>query len=139
MSTPKIMLAIISLTLAFPASATEIIQVEPKADAPERISFLTTFGEEECPEAVGDEIVVCATAPEGDRYRIPKKLREKDEVDLAGGSWTSAVESLDEAARSERPNSCSAVGTNGFTGCTQAILRQWFAERRAKEASKTGD
>lgn len=102
---------------------------------PERFSFLTTFGDEKCPEPVADEIVVCATAPEGDRYRIPKKLRETEEEAVTGTSWTSAVESLDEAARGSRPNSCSVDGSNGFTGCTQAMLRQWFAERRESSSS----
>lgn len=100
---------------------------------PEKISFLVAFGEEKCPEATDpDEIVVCATAPEGDRYRIPKDLRKGEEEATASQSWTSAVESLDESARVMRPNSCSVVGTGGFTGCTQALLREWFASRRGK-------
>ena len=33
---------------------------------PERISFLVTFGADKCPEAVGDEIVVCAAQPESE-------------------------------------------------------------------------
>jgi hypothetical protein len=103
------------------------------SEMPERISFLATFGEEKCPEAVDpDEIVVCAAAPEGDRYRIPKDLRKGEEEAAASQSWTSAVESLDEEARPMRPNSCSVVGTGGFTGCTQAMLREWFAARRGK-------
>ena len=97
---------------------------------PERISFLVTFGADKCPEAVGDEIVVCALQPEGDRYRIPKPLRDDEESVVAGGSWTSAVESLDGYARAVLPNSCSVNGSNGFTGCMQQALQQWHAERR---------
>lgn len=97
---------------------------------PERVSFLVTFGEDKCPDAVGDEIVVCAAQPESDRYRIPKPLRENDESVAAGGSWTSAVESLDGYSRAILPNSCSVNGSNGFTGCTQQMLQQWFSERR---------
>jgi hypothetical protein len=99
---------------------------------PERVSFLVTFGAEECPEANGDEIVVCAAQPEGDRYRIPKKMREPDDVAAAGGSWTSAVESLDGYSRAVLPNSCSVNGSAGFTGCTQQMLQRWFAENRGK-------
>lgn len=100
---------------------------------PEKVSFLVTFGEEQCPEASEpDEIVVCATAPEGDRYRIPKDLRKGESEPSANQSWTSAVESLDNQARPMRPNSCSAVGSGGFTGCTQAMLREWFAARRGQ-------
>lgn len=99
------------------------------AEMPERISFLVAFGEEKCREAVGDEIVVCATVPEGERYRIPVALRKKEQV-VTDRSWSSAVETLDEFARDLRPDSCSVNGSGGFTGCTQAMLRQWFAERR---------
>jgi len=106
------------------------------AALPEKVSFLTTFGEEKCPEASDpEEIVVCATAPEGDRYRIPKDLRKDEEETQGSQSWTSAVESLDDEARPMRPNSCSVVGSGGFTGCTQAMLREWFAARRGKIAA----
>ena len=97
---------------------------------PERMSFLVTFGTEQCPKAEGDEIIVCATQPEGDRYRIPKPLRADGVSDIAGGSWTSAVESLDSYARAILPNSCSVNGSNGFTGCLQQALQAWHAERR---------
>ena len=44
-------------------------------------------------------------------------------------SWTAQFQNHEDDARLGRPNSCSTVGTNGFTGCQAAILRQWFAER----------
>lgn len=97
---------------------------------PERISFLVTFGAEKCPDAVGDEIMVCAAQPEGDRYRIPKPIRANSVSPVAGGSWTSAVESLDGYGRAVLPNSCSVNGSNGFTGCMQQALQKWHAERR---------
>ena len=103
-----------------------------QAQPPERTSFLVTFGGEKCPEAQGDEIVVCAVQPEGDRYRIPKKLREPDEGAGGGSSWTSAVETLDDYSRAVLPNSCSVNGSAGFTGCTKRMLELWFAERRGK-------
>ena len=114
---------------------------EPYGDAqasapPERISFLVTFGEDKCPEAVGNEIVVCAAQPESERYRVPKSLRETEDAPVRGGSWTSAVESLDGYARAVLPNSCSVNGSNGFTGCAQQALQQWFAERRGKNESR---
>jgi hypothetical protein len=101
------------------------------AAEPERWSVLTVFGEDKCPDAAGDEIVVCVKAPEGDRYRVPKNLRKSDAGPQAAQSWNAAVESLDETARPMRPNSCSVVGSGGSTGCVAAALRQWFAERRA--------
>lgn len=96
---------------------------------PERISFLVAFGEEKCRPPQGDEIVVCASVPESERYRIPRELRRKERV-VTDRSWTSAVEALDRFAADVRPNSCSVNGSGGFTGCTQAMLRDWFAARR---------
>lgn len=120
-------------------TASALADDEPQGSAsalPEKVSFLITFGEEKCPVASDpEEIVVCATAPEGDRYRIPKDLRETSEAAQVSQSWTSAVESLDDEARPTRPNSCSVVGSGGFTGCTQAMLREWFAARRGKIAA----
>jgi hypothetical protein len=101
------------------------------SEMPERISFLVAFGEEKCREAAGDEIVVCATVPENERYRIPLALRKKERT-VTDRSWASAVEALDSFAADIRPNSCSVNGSNGFTGCTQKMLQQWFAERRGK-------
>ncbi len=102
--------------------------------ASERFSILITYGEDECPEAEGDEIVVCANRPEAERYRIPKELRKKREDERAiSHSWASNVELHDEYSRVDRPNGCSVVGTNGFTGCQRAMIRRWFAEQREKE------
>ena len=100
------------------------------ADPPPRVFALVVYGEEPCPKAAAeDEIVVCARKPEAERYRIPKDVRRVPEV-LGGQSWASRVESMEEIGRVGRPNSCSAVGSNGQTGCTMAMLRQWFDERR---------
>ena len=128
----KIVLAVLLISGAPVFAAGDQLGDAQQPAPPERISFLVTFGEEKCPEAAGDEIVVCAVQPETERYRIPKSLRENDDAAVAGGSWTSAVESLDGYARANLPNSCSVNGSNGFTGCTQKLLQQWHAERRGK-------
>lgn len=99
-------------------------------NTPERINILITYGDDKCPEAEGDEIVVCAQRPESERYRIPKELRETEKEEVGGQSWSSMVASHEDAARPGRPNSCSVVGTYGFSGCQAAIMRQWFDERR---------
>ena len=96
-------------------------------NTPERINVLLTYGDDKCPEPEADEIVVCATNPESERYRIPKETEKEDDGEQ---SWASVLASHDEAARTGRPNSCSVVGTFGFTGCQSAIMRQWFDERR---------
>ncbi|WP_077147181.1 hypothetical protein [Sphingopyxis sp. KK2] len=136
-TTPALRLLSLIAMLAFAApSLAQDDSLAMSSQPPEKFSFLIAYGQDECPEADGDEIVVCAQEPEADRYRVPKELREElkeEDAVVGGGSWASAVEGYDDIARLNRPNSCSAVGSNGFTGCTSAMLRQWFAERRAAQ------
>ncbi len=119
---PGLALAAVALGAAAP--------VPPPPPAP-RMATTTVFGNDPCPAAPKDEIVVCGRLPESERYRIPKKLR-KNRVARTDQSWSSRVATLDEAARPERPDSCSAVGFGGQGGCTAAMLRQWADERRAE-------
>ena len=117
----------------------------PSADAAEpadtaapdpmrRTISLVVYGDDPCPKNEGDEIVVCARRPESERYRIPKPLREKP-VPVGAPGWASQVAQMEQAGRAIIPGSCSVNGSYGFTGCTAAMIRQWFAERRM-EASK---
>ncbi len=123
-----------ALALAAPAIAQDDGSLAQSGQPPQRTSVLYTYGDEPCPEPVGDEIIVCAQQPESERYRVPKELREelKEDVAVGGGSWASKVEGYDNIARQTRPNSCSPVGSYGFTGCAALALRQWFEERRAR-------
>lgn len=123
-----------ALALAAPALAQEDDgSLARSSTPPERTSILYTYGDEPCPEAQEGEIVVCAQRPEAERYRVPKELREelKEEEAVGGGSWASKVEGYENVARASRPNSCSPVGSYGFTGCAAAALRDWFEARRA--------
>lgn len=103
---------------------------------PERIHALTVYGNDPCPKQDADEIVVCARKPESERYRIPKKLREKPAVS-GGPGWASQVAAMEQVQRQTVPGSCSPIGSYGFTGCTAAMLRQWFAERRMQQSAGT--
>lgn len=120
-----------ALAITAPALAQE--SLAQSGSPPQRTSVLYTYGDEPCPEAQEGEIVVCAQQPETERYRVPKELREelKEDEAVGGGSWASAVEGYENVARASRPNSCSPVGSYGFTGCAAAALRQWFEARRA--------
>ena len=69
--------------------------------------------------------------PEGERYRIPESLRRTGQ--RREGAWTSHAMELEEVQRDTRPDSCSVVGSWGQSGCTQQMIRQWRAERRARE------
>ncbi|PHR14292.1 MAG: hypothetical protein COA41_17105 [Sphingopyxis sp.] len=111
---------------------------DPAASEPERWSVLITYGDDECPESTGGEIVVCAHRPEEERYRIPKAVREKEKEEETHYpmAWTTQFQNHEDQARLERPNSCSAVGTNGFTGCQAADLRKWFAERNIDDSEE---
>jgi hypothetical protein len=111
------------LALAAPAQASD---PEP---VPDRIINLTVYGDDPCPQATGEEIVVCARRPDNERYRIPKSLRTQNRPPER--SWGSRVEELEEASRGTRPNSCSPNGTYGQTGCFQERMKQWARERRA--------
>jgi hypothetical protein len=130
------LLPLLALT-ATPAIAATQAAPETLPDGTQRWSFLVTYGDEQCPPPVGDEIVACARLPESERHRIPAPLREKREERRAmGASWAAQVESYEKVARLSRPDSCSVVGSYGFTGCTAAALRQWFEERRLIEAGE---
>ncbi|MBA3896742.1 MAG: hypothetical protein H0X36_06330 [Sphingomonadaceae bacterium] len=113
-------LAIAVLTAALPAPA----------QAESAVSHIVVYGRDACPKGGKDEIVVCAREPESERYRIPKRFRDAPKQDAASQSWTNRVATLEDAARIGRPNSCSAVGSFGQSGCTAAMLRAWFEERR---------
>ena len=104
------------------------------AETPARQSTLVVYGTDPCPTSGPDnEVVVCARRPEEERYRIPRRIRERQQTET---SWASRVEGLEDESRQMRPNSCSVVGSNGFTGCTAAMIRQWYAERRARRAER---
>ncbi|EQB10719.1 hypothetical protein L288_03715 [Sphingobium quisquiliarum P25] len=104
-----------------------------RAEPPRKIFNLIVYGDDPCPKGEGDEIIVCARKPESERYRIPKKLREKP-APSGGPGWGSQVATMEQVQRQTLPGSCSAIGSNGFTGCTAKMLEQWFAERRMQES-----
>ena len=113
---------------SFPVSAQapEAAATEP----PERTTSAIVYGDDPCPAAPEGEIVVCARRPEGDRYRIPKDLRNADDPP-SEVAWGARSQLLEEAGRANLPGSCNAVGTYGQTGCQQKIIDQWYRERRA--------
>ena len=120
---PLVASALLSLSLAAPV----------RAEPPQRVFNLIVYGDDPCPKGEGDEIVVCARKPESERYRIPKKLREKP-APSGGPGWGSQVATMEQVQRQTLPGSCSAIGSNGFTGCIAKMLEQWFAERRMQES-----
>ena len=119
---------LIALAAASPAMA------QPPEQPPEREANVVVYGDDPCPPSAGDEIVVCARRPDDERYRIPEELRRSSEPPALGG--ISRVEALEESQRDTRPGSCSVVGSFGHTGCTQQMIRDWYADRRARRSRR---
>ena len=106
--------------LAFP------VQAQDKPG--DRVTQLVIYGDDPCPQSSDEEIVVCARKDEGDRYRIPETLRSGSLGDAKNQAWSERVRSY-EYVRKSGTNSCSPTGAGGFTGCTQALLSQAYAEK----------
>jgi len=106
--------------LAFPAQA----QDQPG----DRVNQLVIYGDDPCPQSSAEEIVVCARKDEGERYRIPETLRGGELGEAKNQAWSERVRSY-EYVGAAGTNSCSPTGPGGFTGCTQQLLRQAYAEK----------
>lgn len=96
--------------------------------AGDRVNQLVIYGDDPCPQSSEEEIVVCARKDEGDRYRIPETLRGGSLGDAKNQAWSERVKSYEYVGASGT-NSCSPTGAGGFTGCTQALLSQAYAEQ----------
>ena len=94
----------------------------------DRVNQLVIYGDDPCPPSTDNEIVVCARKDENERYRIPETLRGGELGDAKNQAWSERVKSYEYVGKSGT-NSCSPVGAGGFTGCTQQLLRQAYAEK----------
>mgnify|MGYP001163326848 CR=1 FL=1 len=92
------------------------------------------FGAEKCPTSNGEEIVVCRRLPESEKYRIPKDLREAAKGAGPPG-WAQRVQAL-EYVGSGGINSCSPVGSGGYSGCFSQLMNQARAERKADKKAE---
>ena len=102
---------------------------------PQRIRSVTLAAGERCPPSTGDEVVVCYQG--GNPYRIPPGLRESA-PSAANQSWVNRAASLDQVGRvaAGLPDTCSAVGTGGQSGCALAANRAYAADKRQREADE---
>ena len=92
----------------------------------DRVNTLIIYGDDECPPSAEGEIVVCARMDEGERYRIPERLRQSQ--DPANEAWASRVQSY-ETVGNFGPLSCTPVGAGGELGCTAEMIEAAYAER----------
>src|SRR5687767_2850930 len=116
------------------AAAAAASPAPAQPDPPARETSLVVYGDDPCPPSSAEEVVICARRPEDERYRIPEPLRRSSDPPQLGG--ISRVEALEESQRDTRPGGCSVVGSFGHTGCTQELIRQWYADRRGRRARR---
>lgn len=118
--------ALLALPVALAGAAPALAQ---GAAGPEdvRVNQLIIYGDDTCPPSTADTINVCAKLPEEERYRIPPNLRD-DPNNPANQAWMSRALELSYLGRTGA-ESCSTVGSGGFTGCFNQLVRQARAER----------
>ena len=114
-------LAFLSAGFAGPALAQT-----PVETGDESYNMVIVYGDDECPQGEDGTIVVCARQAESERYRIPESLRFTDGPKAE--AWMNRVERLEMVGRSGIM-SCSPVGAGGFTGCTQQMIEQAYADK----------
>ncbi|MEO9634487.1 MAG: hypothetical protein ABJF89_02460 [Parasphingorhabdus sp.] len=105
--------------------------------AGDRVNQLVIYGDDPCPQSSEEEIVVCARKDEDERYRIPETLRGGSLGDAKNQAWSERVRSY-EYVGAAGTNSCSPTGPGGFTGCTQALLKQAYAEKGVDDTVNWG-
>lgn len=94
----------------------------------ERINQLIIYGDDPCPVSTSDQITVCARKDESERYRIPEILRQSE--DPENEAWNNRVLAY-ESVLDTGTLSCSPVGAGGWTGCSQQMIQQAYAERQS--------
>ncbi len=119
----------ISALLLMPFAATTPVAAQI---ANERI--LTVFGEDKCPADT-----ICVRAPENERYRIPKQLRESGIIAPQNQSWAARAQGTMDAGAKTGIGSCSANGPSGWTGCWAQQMRAARAERAAAAVENNPD
>lgn len=95
-------------------------------DAPVN-GVLTVFGNDPCPADA-----ICVRAPEEERFRIPKTIREQTEITPRNESWAVRQESVLQEGQIGT-GSCSTVGPGGQTGCFVREATRANAEARERQ------
>lgn len=121
-----------ALAAAFIAAPAPVMAQGP---AGERVNMVIAFSEDECPEAQGQEIVVCEILVEEERYRIPSNLRFSESP--GNVAWSQRVDKI-RYVGDFGTMSCSPAGAGGFTGCTQKFVEAWAKDRSEGEAIRFG-
>lgn len=96
-------------------------------DAGDRVNQVMVYGNDPCPQSDPDTITVCARMDEGERFRIPKNLRESNSPE--NRSWTDKVRSY-ETVGNFGSMTCSAVGAGGELGCNAKMIAAAYEEKK---------
>ncbi len=98
---------------------------------PQRIRNVQLQPGQKCPPSTSDEVVVCGTVQEP--YRIPRELRDSGPIAAQNQSWANRAQALEQVGRvaAGLPNTCSAIGTGGATGCSLQAAQAYARDRRA--------
>jgi len=99
------------------------------------VKRMVVFGDDPCPKSSSGEIVVCARRPDNDRYRIPERFRQPDELTGDHEAWAYRAEQL-EMVGASGIQSCSPVGPGGATGCMQQLINAARLEQRKNKSEE---
>lgn len=116
----------LALTASAMAAALAPAAASAQEEAGDRVNMVIVYGDDECPASSDNEITVCARKAEGERYRIPEKLRSSDSPDNV--AWAERVERLETVGRFGTL-SCSPAGAGGVLGCTQDMIDAAYKAR----------
>ncbi len=115
----------ITALIAVAVAPLSLMSLASPATAQDRL--LTIFGTDKCPADA-----ICVVAPESERYRIPKFLREPTKSPQST-SWAVRQQATLNEGKSGT-GSCSTAGSGGWTGCWTEYMNQARAEAKAQKA-----
>lgn len=126
---------LITLSAAAVAGVGLAMQPSPALAQDSNVAEIVVYGNDPCPRSTDDQVVVCARRPEGERYRIPEKLRPSGTRQQTE-SWANKAKVI-ETVGSTGINSCSPVGPGGYTGCLSRVIREARDQRREQAEDST--
>lgn len=130
------MTRLLALAAATAAAALVPAPAAAQDEAGDKVNTVIVYGEDECPQSSGNEIVVCARLDESERYRIPESLRQSNDPD--NEPWASRVRAY-ETVGSFGALSCSPAGSGGELGCTAKMIEAAYQERATSSDVRAGE
>ena len=125
--------ALLAAGLAFAAPA--MAKDAAPATRGEKVNMVIIYGNDSCPASTGNDITVCARKDEAERYRIPAPLREV--ATPQNEAWNNKVIAY-ETVGATGAQSCSATGAAGWTGCSNKLIHDAYAEKKTSSDVQFG-